>query len=438
MKKLISLLLCFTVVFSMMTILTVNADESDFNYFAYYGMEETANAKVESSGSWSDSSGTTTLENGLVFNPHHTSDETATATFTINNIPAGSYAVEYFINHSSTYATFKMDLNYDDNTESIDWPWPTTGWCPVKVIELTGGAFSLTVGFPEGITSSQNIRATAVRLIPYIETTEYIIRHTKTNGTASSYGTFETSGTWTDSKNSYNLEGISHTQLISNASGAYAQYNFVKTETPIPLFNTNNYTGIKAGYYDVYYYIPQQYREDDPAASVSVFHNDTFSNYTFDFTKLPQLTWLPVNDPDDPLYFTGDGSEYLRVTQVTSGKYIRAGAVKLVKRDMPDEEPDVEIKDLISSPDYSNGTLTVVTNGLSVETDTKTVYALVASYTDGDKLLAGVKTTPITITKNAEDTTVTVDLPVEPGTSYKLFILDNLTSVKPIISNFNF
>lgn len=463
MKKFISLLLCMAVMISMVSMITVSADQLPTfakDYYVVNVLESatstltntTADGHVELSDGWmgpSDKGDTIDLGNGEQLDKHYYSHTAGlTATYTFTNVPAGSYEIEYHVSHGNSYYYFPLDITCNGETVSTTLGNTSStsnlsqAWHSVTTITKNDDSSEVIVKLTTPdvkYASNQNVRTAAVRLKSMSQRTEYVIRNTATSKTADSNGTFELSGAWKDSSNNYNIDGVAGKQIYSTSAGSYAKYNFINSETPISIFNDDNYTGIEEGWYDVYFYYPQWTTNDDPAMGIEVYHNGTISTYTSNLTTFKAGSWNVISDVTAPLRFTGDGSEYVALSNGTAGKYTRIGAIKLVKKVViSNEEPDVEIKDLVSAPAYNEGALTIVTNGSSVETGTKTVYAVVAAYSDGENLLAGVKTTPVTITAGADDAVVPVVLPTQSGTSYKLFILDSLTNAMPIINSFEF
>jgi len=460
MKKFISLLLCFAVAFSMMSMLTVSATEMPEFVPDYYIVNiahensvvtenVVANGMVTVEGGWKVSTATAdqNLGNGELLDYHYyTQQAGSTATYTFTNVPAGEYEVQYLVSHGNSYYYLPLEITINgatstayvgstENTSNL-----TAGWHAVTTVSQTTSediTIKLTVE-DHDYASYQNVRTAAIRLKSLAERTEYVIRNSSLSGANSTNGTFEINGTWKEGSKNYNLDSVSGKQLYSTELGAYAKYNYINTDAPISIFGNDNYTGIEEGWYDVYFFYPQKNASDDPAANFEVYSNGETSTFVHNISTFSGAAWNLISDAVAPLYFTGDGSEYIKISNGTAGKYTRIGAIKLVKKIVINEEPDIDVKDLVSSPVYSEGTLTVVTNGSTVESGTKTVYALVAAYTDSEKLLADVKTTPIVITAGAEDTTVPVALPDVSGTSYKLFILESLANVKPLINNFDF
>ncbi len=460
MKKLLSMLMCICIIASAMTTVAFAADMPEFvdttvtPYVIHIDATKPTTTPVEndygtltlSATNWKASGSSTDYElgNGETLKVKHlyNSGKPASVTYSFNkgNISTGKYAVQYLVPHASVATTYDFTLTVGNApAESVS---VATGkkiqWITVKEFDYTTGDITL---YTDTTNVDGYLRTVAVRLMPVYSFTEYAIRNTADN---SNNDTFTVGGSsWSHSANNTStIEGEnSAAYWISKSEGAetpdaYVQYKFIKPASPISIYNSDNYTGVEPGWYDVYYCNPYAYRDDDPAALVTVYHNGTATEYTVDLTSQDGQKWNLINDVATPLYFTGDGSEYVQMNQVTDGKYIRTGAVMLRKK-IEVSQPEVEVKPLVSGAAYADGALTIVTNGSSLDAD-KTVYAVVAAYSESGALLAGVKTTPVAITKGADDVTVPVNLPSDSGTSYKLLVIDSFATVKPIIASYDF
>ncbi|MDD4688748.1 MAG: hypothetical protein PHE51_03250 [Eubacteriales bacterium] len=449
MNKLLSLILCIAIVFSMMTFITVEAADTPAYYLVYRDMNDTV-GKYEATGTWKESSKSITIldiAETVTIKPVYSNTAGSIATFTLYDIPAGDYVVQYYLPvNTSTAATVPLTLTYESTTNE----YPafdhnnTIGWHTVDLASISATADVSLAVTSNGGTTSEYVRAVAMRLIPYVEpevSSTYIIRNTAVTGTDASNGTFELNGTWsTSSSNAFSVAGEAGVkQVVTSTAGSYAQFNFINPVaaiSPVNVVEPAQYVGLADGYYDVYFYQPQQYSENDTAVEFSVYHDGEIASYTMD-TAAQVAGWHMISSADAPLQFAGDGTEYIRIASTTAGKYTRVGAVKLVQNTTYDPGETPADKDPITEIKYEGGALTLVKNGSTLAEDT-TVYAVVASYTDSGKLLAGIKTTAVEIVKDATDETVPIALPAVDGTSYKLFVLDSLLNIKPLVSRYDF
>ncbi len=457
MKRLLSLFLCSLILFSVSISSSVFAQENTPEFVKDYYIvnvadtdeatlvNTTEDGQVELSNGWLGPSdkGTVDLGNGSTINHHYyTKDKNATATYTFTNVPAGEYEVQYHVTHSNSYYYIPLEVTCNDiaketyigdleGTSNL-----TSGWYTATNItkNTSESQVVVKVTVPDGtFSSTQNIRTAAVRLMPISGYADYVIRNTALNNYNTS---FSADSGFTSSNSKYSCYGEAEArQILAKNEGLSAYFNFIKSTSAVTednVISPEEYTSVDPGWYDVFYYNPYADSNNDPNVGVEIKHNNETYTSVMDTSSMTK-DWHKITGP---IYFSGDGSEYVKVTKSSEGSYLRVGAVKLVRKiTLPSEQP--ETKPLISNANYSDGKLTLITNGSSITDDT-TIYAIVAAYNDNGNLLSATKTTTVSITAGADDTQVEIPLPSADGTSYKMFIFDNLTNISPLINCYDF
>ncbi len=320
-----------------------------------------------------------------------------------------------------------------------------TGWKPIYIEEGTNGnqnipaeALSLSGKVSVKVNSANNkkSRIIAVKLVRQADEF-YIIRNTLRNETDASGGTFEVGNIskWGDSSitySCYNEEAAK--QIYTTTEGEYVKYNFISEQVSSAnvLGTFESYNGVSAGYYNVMYYDPYKADTGDTTvAQAEIYHSGETETVIVDTTT--DAGWYTIAER---LYFSGEGDEYVKFTS-TDTKRMRMGAVKLEKCFMSDFEE--EVKPLVSGFFYSDGKVSMTTNGTSItDGNPVSLVMVVAKYEKDLEQLAGVQSRSVTIQPASGDVVESIELMADENYRYKLFVLDSMQTLKPISEAYDF
>lgn len=381
--------------------------------------------------------------------------ETTATVATVNfhfDLPEGKY-IPYFWNAiadtSSTTDTLFEVVMGDTTVASAKRSQTSggtggTGWKPIYIKAGTNGnqnipaeALSLSGKVSLRVSSAGNkkSRIIAVKLVRQAD--EYfIIRNTVRGSTGTTEGTFELGNVsnWGDSNLSFSCNNETAVkQVYTRTVDEYAQFNFVSGPvTSVNVMGSAAYDGIDAGYYNVFFYDPYGANTGDAAAvNATVYHNGETATTTVDTTG--DAGWYKIFEK---VYFSGSGDEYVRFT-ATDTKYMRMGAVKLEK--CFTAEPTEEVKPLVSGLSYADGKFSITTNGASIEgSDPVTLKMIVAKYEKNEEQLVSVISDSVTINPVNEDIVKSIPLTAAANYRYKLFVIDSMSTLKPIVESVEF
>ena len=262
------------------------------------------------------------------------------------------------------------------------------------------------------------------------EPAEYKIRFIKPNTSGKPHPTFETKGGWMEGSQFKYDDGKYYTtiKLMDRYSNIlYMQFNFLKGNLKYQNVSSNH-EWVKPAYYDIYFYHPAFNSNDDENAKVEVYHNGETTTLKMNQKTNKSQAWNLVSDADTPLYFSGSGDEYIKISASKGATFLSVGCIKIVENlDYTPEEPvdaPEEVateKPLISDVKCENGKITLITNGSTIDKN-RTIYAIVAAYENG--ILAGMKTNTITIKAGSTDTLTALNMPSSKSAKYELFIIN--------------
>lgn len=259
------------------------------------------------------------------------------------------------------------------------------------------------------------------------EPAEYTIRAIYRSSNELQHPTVSIKGGVNESGRYHFDDGVYYTciYLFDKYNESSIQYNLLKGDLKYKNVYSNQ-KWIKPGYYDVHFFCTAFRSNNDKNATVTVYHNGETTTFKMNQTSYDSQTWNLVSDTKAPLYFSGSGDEYIKITRSNTSVWLDAGAIKIVENldfsaEEPVEEPEaaIEEKPLITDVKYENGKITLVTNGSTIE-KSKTVFAAVAAY-DKDTL-AGLKKTTITIEPKSGDATIPLNVPKVTSAEYKVYI----------------
>ena len=246
------------------------------------------------------------------------------------------------------------------------------------------------------------------------------------------YPTYETKGDRKETSQFIDYNGKTRTSLrLYDRYENECSMKFTFLSGDLHYSNTeSNQEWVKPAYYDIYFYQPNFWAGDDTKATVTVYHNGETTTLTMNQVTNQEQAWNKVSI--DPLYFSGSGDEYIKITKSRTASQLAVGDIRIIENTdvvndvteppVDDAQQEAETKPLISDVTCQNDTITLTTNGSTLNNN-KTVYAIVAAYTEGT--LTAVKQTTITITPKSSDATITLNTPTTESDEYKVFISNN-------------